>query len=332
MLAYPDLERLIANGTYLGKKKVGNRECDVWRCYYEQDLGENHSFIELGAISNGSNPAMFCGALVPTVYATIVELSQPPPQPFVRADFDACMLPATDVPPPPKPPPLPPVWPEQFDAEWTLCCEHGTDSWHPGWHDHQAISYDWTARRQSVQHTDMHGMGPGRDWTLPNGDLLFLSDNSTSRFKAPCCLVAAGLGVVSPDWAQRDEPKYMGTEVVNVTSVFQADGEPRLQYAHKWSMPGAMGPHDASYYWQLPNGHHIADSADALRLRPAFWPNRTAQFGASEFGFPRFGYPNISVGFFVISRPITERQQNQELLVLPPQCDKAVECPKPTTV
>eukprot|EP01051_Picozoa_sp_SAG22_P027832 SAG22_NODE_9518_length_585_cov_1.168724_1_plen_33_part_10 len=33
----------------------------------------------------------------------------------------------------------------------------------------------------------MYGMGPGRDWTLPNGTVVFLSDNSTARFKAPCC-------------------------------------------------------------------------------------------------------------------------------------------------
>lgn len=57
---------------------------------------------------------------------------------------------------------LPPLWPERFDAEWELCCEHGTDSWHPGWKDHQTVSYDHATKRQTVLHTDMYGMGPVR--------------------------------------------------------------------------------------------------------------------------------------------------------------------------
>jgi hypothetical protein len=122
------------------------------------------------------------------------------------------------------PPPLPPLWPEAFDAEWELCCEHGTDSWHPGWHDHQTVSYDHGTRRQTILHTDMYGMGPGRDWIVPDGDVIFLSDNSTSRFRAPCCTVFEGLGAVTPDWARRDTPTYIGTELINVSECFRAGG------------------------------------------------------------------------------------------------------------
>ena len=45
-----------------------------------------------------------------------------------------------------------------------------------------------------------YGMGPGRDWITPSGDVIFLSDNSTTRFQAPCCTVFKGLGAVTPDW------------------------------------------------------------------------------------------------------------------------------------
>ena len=57
---------------------------------------------------------------------------------------------------------LPPLWPDAFDSEWDLCCEHGTDSWHPNWLDHQTVSYDHSTKRQTVLHTDMYGMGPVR--------------------------------------------------------------------------------------------------------------------------------------------------------------------------
>ena len=73
-------------------------------------------------------------------------------------------------------------------------------------------------------------MGPGRDWILPNGDVIFLSDNSTSRFKASCCTVFQGLGAVTPDWARRDTPTYMGTELINVSACFQTGGKPSQQY------------------------------------------------------------------------------------------------------
>jgi hypothetical protein len=69
----------------------------------------------------------------------------------------------------------------------------------------------------------------GRDWIVPSGDVIFLSDNSTSRFKAPCCTVFKGLGAVTPDWARRDTPTYMGTELINVSACFQAAGKPAKQ-------------------------------------------------------------------------------------------------------
>ena len=51
---------------------------------------------------------------------------------------------------------VPPLWPTQFDAEWDLCCEYGTTSWHgTDWLDHQTVSYDYALRRQSTLHTDM---------------------------------------------------------------------------------------------------------------------------------------------------------------------------------
>ena len=102
---------------------------------------------------------------------------------------------------------VPPLWPTQFDAEWDLCCEYGTTSWHgTDWLDHQTVSYDYALRRQSTLHTDRYGQGPGRDWILPNGNIVFRSDNSTTRFKAPCCIVFEKLGMVTPDWARRDPP------------------------------------------------------------------------------------------------------------------------------
>ena len=95
------------------------------------------------------------------------------------------------------------------------------------------------------------GKGPGRDWILPNGNIVFRSDNSTTRFKAPCCIVFEKLGMVTPDWARRDPPTYMGIEPINVSACFQKGGKPAQQMAHKWSQAGAMGPTDTNYYWQL---------------------------------------------------------------------------------
>jgi hypothetical protein len=215
--------------------------------------------------------------------------------------------------------PLPPFWPAAFDAVWVLCCEHWITSWHgANWSDTQIVSYDYASRRQTTLHTDMYGMGPGRDWILPNGTVVFQSDNTTDRFRAPCCVKFTNLGVVTPDWARRDSPVYMGTEVINVSSVFP--GPPR-RTAHKWSNPGAGGPLDTNYYWQLGG---LSSNMSA---------SMTAQYGASEFLPPPDGNPNISAGYFRITRPITARPQNLTLLSAPAECVHAAEnglrCPDP---
>ena len=213
---------------------------------------------------------------------------------------------------------LPPLWPSAFDAEWSVCCEHWIDTWHPHWIDHQIVSYDYASRRQTVLHTDMYGMGPGRDWTLPSGSVVFQSDNSTDRFQSQCCVKFANLGVVTPDWARRDTPKYLGTEVINVTSAFPG---PSRRTAHKWSNTGSGGPSDTNYYWQLGN------------LSNPMSASLTAQFGASEYLPPPDGNPNISAGYFIVTRPIRARPQNTTLLTAPAECILAAEnnvvCPTP---
>lgn len=216
--------------------------------------------------------------------------------------------------------PLPPLWPARFEASWTVCCEHWIDSWHPGWIDHQEVAYDWATRRQTVLHTDMYGMGPGRDWTLPNGTVVFRSDNSTDRFRAPCCVKFPNLGVVTPDWARRDDPKYLGTETINVsTAAFPGGG--RRRTAHKWSNPGAGGPLDTNYYWQLGN---LSDNMS---------PSLTAQYGASEYLPPPDGNVNISAGYFLLTRPITAGLRDPGLLQAPAECVHAAltnhRCPCP---
>jgi len=207
--------------------------------------------------------------------------------------------------------PLPPAWPDSWDSEYHLCCEHGTDSWHADWHDHQVVSYDWTSKRMTVAHTDMYGHGPGQDWTTPNGTILFESDNSTVRFKAPCCIFMAGVGVIQPTWAQTDTPIYLGTETINVSAVF--GGGTKL--AHKWSNPGALGPADTNFYWQL-EPTSVAGAATNASF--------TAQWGASDSHARPSKFWNISAGYFTVTRPITSRPQDAAKLTPSPQCAHAM--------
>ena len=125
------------------------------------------------------------------------------------------------------------------------------------------------------------GKGPGRDWILPNGNIVFRSDNSTTRFKAPCCIVFEKLGMVTPDWARRDPPTYMGIEPINVSACFQKGGKPAQQMAHKWSQAGAMGPTDTNYYWQL--------------TESTTEPQYTAQYGGEIVILSRFVALSVSL-------------------------------------
>ena len=190
------------------------------------------------------------------------------------------------------------------------------------------------------------GKGPGRDWILPNGNIVFRSDNSTTRFKAPCCIVFEKLGMVTPDWARRDPPTYMGIEPINVSACFQTGGKPAQQMAHKWSQAGAMGPTDTNYYWQLTESttepQYTAQYGGRIVILSRFvalsvsLTLKSITIAASEFGFRpnnhTFGNPNISAGYFRFTRPITARAQSKTLLVPPSECYNPMtpHCPTPT--
>ena len=106
---------------------------------------------------------------------------------------------------------LPAPWPLSFDAVYTL----GDENWQRinNITDLQNVSYDWPSRRMTVLHTDMYGCGPGRDWNIPSGAIVFQSANHSK----PCCTMFPSSehgGQVPPDWTRHDNVTYLGTELV----------------------------------------------------------------------------------------------------------------------
>ena len=95
---YPDLNALMANGTYVGKQQFGSNECDVWESYY------NNTKLEIAALEGHG----LCGLAVHGVWAAIFESSAPPLHPFLPSDFSLCNVTAkggedaTATPSPPK--------------------------------------------------------------------------------------------------------------------------------------------------------------------------------------------------------------------------------------
>ena len=178
--------------------------------------------------------------------------------------------------------PVPHVWPPSFDVQWTICCE----AWQAAdWTDLQDVSYDWPSRRKTVLHTDMYGWGPGRDWALPTGQLVFESENKSR----PCCQFDSDwqVGIERPDWMVADNVSFVGTEDVPVW--WESN---RTESAHKWSNPGSSA---LNFYWEV-NG-------------------TVSQFGAcSTHSAP------INAGFWVLHRPITARPQDLKRLQPPERC------------
>ena len=142
---------------------------------------------------------------------------------------------------------LPAPWPLSFDAVYTL----GDEKWQriKNITDLQNVSYDWPSRRMTVLHTDMYGCGPGRDWNIPSGAIVFQSANHSK----PCCTMFPSSehgGQVPPDWTRHDNVTYLGTELV------YSYADKKMVNASKWSQPGYAS---LNFYWQ--------DPADRLPLQ-----------------------------------------------------------------